>query len=475
MGSYTNIIQHFDNLAAKRGSWITKNNTYYQDLLNFYQYIISPNKNVLEIGCGTGYILANLKPNNGTGIDFSPKMIDTAKQKYRKLDLFVNNAENINKQVKKNKYDYIIISDTIGYLNDVQKVLSEIYKLSNSNTRIIINFHNYFWLPLLNLAERLGLMMPSLQSNWLNTNDILNLLNISGFSVIKHGKRFLFPFNVPFVTPLINKYVSQIPFVNNFCLTNYIIARPNILKFGPKHQPKVSVIIPARNERGNIEDAVRQIPNMGKLTEIIFVEGHSKDNTWDEIKRVQKKYQNKRLIKCYQQKGIGKADAVRLGFSKAAGDILMILDADLTVTPSDLTKFYTVIVNGKGEFINGSRLVYPLEKDSMRLLNIVGNKLFSKAFTWLLGQPIKDTLCGTKVLFADNYKKLSDNRTYFGDFDPFGDFDLLFGASKLNLQLVEVPVRYKARSYGSTQISRFKHGWLLLRMVMFAMNKIKFI
>jgi glycosyltransferase involved in cell wall biosynthesis len=213
---------------------------------------------------------------------------------------------------------------------------------------------------------------------------------------------------------------------------------------------------------------------MGRGTELIFVEGHSTDRTYETIEAAIARHPQ---INCrlYRQHGRGKGDAVRLGFEQASGDILMILDADLTVAPADLPRFYDAIASGKGEFINGVRLVYPMEDEAMRFFNLLGNKLFSWAFTWLLGQPIKDTLCGTKVLWRSDYARIAHNRTYFGDFDPFGDFDLLFGAAKLTLKIVEVPIRYGARRYGETNIQRWKHGWLLLRMVVFAARRIKFV
>jgi glycosyltransferase involved in cell wall biosynthesis len=234
-------------------------------------------------------------------------------------------------------------------------------------------------------------------------------------------------------------------------------------------------VIPARNESGNIENAITRLPKLGKNTEIIFIEGDSTDDTWDKIQEIQKKYSSTHDIKIGKQKGKGKADAVREGFRIATCDILMILDADLTMPPEDMPKFYEAMASGKGDFINGSRLVYPMESEAMRFLNLLGNRFFSLAFTWLLGQKFKDTLCGTKVIFRHDYHRLVKNQKYFGSFDPFGDFDLIFGAHKLNLKIVEIPIRYKERTYGSTNISRFKHGIILLRMCSFAARKIKFI
>jgi glycosyltransferase involved in cell wall biosynthesis len=325
-------------------------------------------------------------------------------------------------------------------------------------------------MPLLKLAEILHLKMPQKPLNWLNRDDLINLLELEGYEVIKTGRRFLFPIFIPILSGLINRFLAQLPIINRLCLTTYLIARlPQASK-----EMSVSIIIPARNEKGNIEQAVKRLPVIGSRTEIIFIEGGSTDGTFEEIERVAGLYPEKN-ISFGRQEGKGKGDAVRKGFSMATGDILMILDADLTVAPEDLPKFYSTLRADRGEFINGCRLVYPLEKDSMMTLNIFGNKFFSLMFSWLLGQRLKDTLCGTKVLTKENYERLAANRSYFGDFDPFGDFDLIFGAAKLDLKIVEIPIQYHARQYGETNISRFKHGWLLLKMVAFAMNKIKFI
>ena len=236
----------------------------------------------------------------------------------------------------------------------------------------------------------------------------------------------------------------------------------------------MSVIVPARNEAGNIAGVFERLPSKGRNIELIFVEGHSQDQTWrtilDEIR-----LHPDVPAQLFKQDGVGKADAVRLGFAHATGDMLAILDADLSVAPEDLPRFFDVLASGEGEFVNGVRLTYPMEREAMRFSNLIGNKLFGWAFSWLLGQKVRDTLCGTKVLWKSDYERIADNRSYFGDFDPFGDFDLLFGAAKLNLRIVDLPIRYRRRRYGQTNIQRWRHGWLLLRMVVFAMRRLKFV
>lgn len=469
------IAAAMDYISSKRNRYIRRNRYYYKDMIKFLKFNIPEGSSILEIGCGTGCLLDALNPGRGVGIDISAGMVEQARGKYKtnsNLEFFRMDAENITLE---ETFDFVVISDTLGYFEDIQHAFKELEKVVHPDTRVIITYHSFLWQPLLKLAEWIRLKMPQTRLNWLNKGDIINLLQLEGFEIIKQGRRFLSPIFFPLLSWLFNKYIGHLPFINRFCITGFIIARPMVSATVDNKDYSVSVIVPARNEMGNIENAVKRIPQLGKHTEIIFVEGHSTDNTLDEIKRVVEQYNEERDIKFAVQEGKGKADAVRKGFAMASGDILMILDGDLTVAPEDLPKFYNAIATGKGEYINGSRLVYPMEKQAMRMLNIIGNKFFSIMFSWLLGQSLKDTLCGTKVISKENWERLAANRKYFGDFDPFGDYDLIFGAAKLNLKIVEVPIRYRAREYGKTNISRFRHGWLLLKMVFFAMNKIKFV
>ncbi|UCC39552.1 MAG: glycosyltransferase [Candidatus Aminicenantes bacterium] len=464
------LIYYFNANAEKRDVWIRRNR-YYNKLLNKHiHFLVQPDSKILEIGCGTGQLLNFLEPKIGVGIDFSKEMIKIASSKYNRLKFEVADAHDF---TISDKFDYIILSNVVGYFEDVQKVFRNIKKNCTKKTRIIIAYYNFLWEPILKLAEKLGLKMKEPFSNWLSRKDIENLLYLEGYDVVKSYELILFPKFVPIVSAVLNKYLARLPLIRKLCVESYIVARPCDPE--EKREYSCSVIIPARNEAGNIEEAIKRMPKLGTHTEIIFVEGHSEDNTLDEIKRVAQDYAKEWDIKYFVQPGEGKADAVRKGFEEAKSDIFMILDADLTVPPKDLLKFYDAIASNKGEFINGSRLVYPTKKESMRTLNLLGNKFFGIAFTWILDQRFKDTLCGTKVLLKEDYEKIKENRKYFGEFDPFGDFDLIFGASKLNLKIVEVPIRYQERKYGRTNISRFKHGWLLLKMCFFAMRKIKFV
>ena len=370
------------------------------------------------------------------------------------------------------KYDYIILSDVLGYTQDIEEFLRVTHEALATNGRIVITQYNSLWEPILRLASMLRLRAPSEEQNWLSPHDLRNFLCLAGFETISEGNKMLLPVYVPLLSSFCNAILANIWPLSRLGLIHYVVARP--LPSSLSDHPSISIIVPARNEAGTIERIVNELPDLGSFTEIIFIEGHSKDNTLAELERVASTYVGDKRISFAAQDGTGKGDAVRKGFSMATGDILAIYDADMTVPPEDMKKFYRAIANDRGEFINGSRLVYPVEKGAMRVLNFFGNKFFSFAFSAILGQPLKDTLCGTKVLWKKDYESIRENRTFFGDFDPFGDFDLLFGAAKLNLKIVEVPVRYKERVYGKTNISRWKHGWLLLKMTIFAARKLKF-
>lgn len=463
-------IKYFDSVAPERWKWRKRGAYYHNELEKYLRFLIPSNSSVLEIGCGTGELLSALNPLRGLGIDISPKMVEIARKNFPHLRFEVGDIENL--QIEE-KFDYVVVVETIGHIDDIQLAFKELHKVCKPETRVIIVYYNYLWEPILKLAEAVGLRMKHLLQHWLPIEDISNLLELNDFEVIKKGYRFLLPIYIPLISTFFNKFMANMPFFWKLSLNEIIIARPRGSRKSPE-EVTCSVIIPCRNEKGNIEQAVTRIPEMGKHTEIIFVEGHSNDGTYEECERVRNKYPHKDITVLIQD-GKGKGDAVRKGFSHAKNDVLMILDADLTMPPEDLPKFFNAIVSGKGEFINGSRLVYQMEKEAMRLLNLLGNKFFSRAFTYLLEQRITDTLCGTKVLWREDYMKILAGREYFGDFDPFGDFDLLFGATKLNLKIVEVPVRYRERIYGTTQINRFRHGLLLLKMTFFALKKIKFI
>ncbi|TLX77543.1 glycosyltransferase [Labilibacter sediminis] len=468
------IREYWDGFAPRWVKYRKRRSYYWNSISKYCNYFIHPDSSVLEVGCGSGDLLDSINGKDKIGIDFSPKMIELAKNRFSNISFHQMEAENI---TLNKKFDAIVMSNVIGVLSDIEQVFGQLNHVSHEKTRIIVTYYNRLWEPVIRLAEFFRIKRKSPRQNWLSSNDIQNLLYLSGFETYKENRSMLMPYNIPMLAPFLNRIISRLPLINKLGLNQFVFARPipqSISDEELQQKYTTSVVIPARNESGNIEQAILRLPKFGKDIEIIFVEGNSTDDTWETIQRIQKKYASSHNIKILKQEGKGKGDAVRKGYEAASGDILMILDADLTVPPEDLPKFYNAIASGKGEFINGVRLVYPMEKNAMRPLNTMGNHFFSKFFSYILERPIKDTLCGTKVMFRWDYEKLAANRKFFGEFDPFGDFDLLFGAYKLNLKIIDLPIRYRERKYGDTNISRFRHGIILLRMSMFATIKIKF-
>jgi len=407
------------------------------------------------------------------GIDLDSSSLQLARTNHPYLHFIEGDIEDIRVLEKLSHvppFDIVLLEGSLGYIDDIQAFLIKLKNVCSEETRVVSVYYGYLWEPILRLAEKLRLRKTSFQTTWLRMSDVQNFMSLGGFETIKTEWRMLLPFHLFGLGTVVNRYLAPLPWVRRLALCHYLVARKNPDLVRPDQS--VSVIIPCRNERGNIESAIERMPKLGKSTEVIFVEGHSSDGTWEEIQRVQEAFPEVNIL-AVQQKGEGKGDAVRMGFKLSTGDVLMILDADLTVPPEDLEKFYEIVRSGKGEYVNGSRLIYGMEDQAMRFLNFLANHFFALVFTFLINQRLTDTLCGTKVLSRDNYNRIEAGRNYFGTFDPFGDFDLIFGASKLNLKFVEVPVRYASRRYGSTQISRFRHGLLLLRMVLFAYRKLK--
>ena len=461
------IRERFDRLASERESWQRQAAYYYNDQRRYLRFLMPEGLRVLEIGCGLGDQLAALKPRRGLGIDLSEAMVKEASIRHPELEFRVGDGEAL---ALDETFDVILLADLVGHLVDVEATLKQLRRCCTPTTRIVVAYYNFLWEPFLRLLEQVGLKMPQEEQSWLSPADIRNLLRLADFEVVKAERRLLMPLGIPILSSIVNRLVAYLPGLTHLCLCHYMVAR---MRTTSTHESQtVTVVIPCRNEKGNIEAAIARLPSFGRHQEVIFVDGHSTEGTPEEIQRVIAQYPEKDITLLVQD-GKGKGDAVRKGFTHATGDILMILDADLTMPPEDLPKFYEAITSGKGEFINGSRLVYPMEHEAMRYLNLLGNKFFSMAFSWLLGERIKDTLCGTKVLFRRDYERIVTNRSYFGEFDPFGDFDLLFGASKLNLKILEVPIRYQERTYGTTNIHRFTHGWLLLKMTVYGFFRLK--
>jgi len=468
------IRDYYDNNIKGFNKFRKRNSYYVNEVTKLAKELVGEPKSMLDVGCGLGYFLAELSPQRGVGIDFAPTVIEEAKRLFPRSNLEFKVAD-VQKDKIEEKFDCITFINCLCDIEDVWAAFRTARSCATQDTRLVIINYNYLWAPILKLGEKIGMRMPQSNLNWFSFEDVSNLLYLNGFELVNKGYSCLFPIKIPIISNLINRFIAPLPFIHRLGLATYFVARPLPGGLRPSRPCTVSVICPVRNEVGNIEECCRRLPKMGTHTELIFVDGNSTDGTREKILEMIEKYSGSLEIQLVDQgEGKGKGDAMRKGYAAARNDIFMILDGDLTVPPEDLPKFYAAIEEGRGEFINGSRLVYSMEEDAMMPLNLAGNKFFAFVFSFLLGQKLKDTLCGTKVLRRHHYEMIEKNRSWFGDFDPFGDFDLLFGAARLNLRIVEIPIRYRARAYGETKISRFSHGLLLFKMCWIALKRLKF-
>lgn len=466
-GAYAELVRYFDAFAGVADRWQRRNATYHRLVAAVARFHVLPGASVLEVGCGAGDLLAALRPRRGVGVDISPRMVELAEKHHPELRFEVAAGEDID--LGGDTFDYIVLSDLVPYVQDLLALFQRVAAHSHPRTRIVVNSYNPAWRPLLALAELLRLKPAKPLRNWVSPQDVGNLLALAGLEQLTLTRRILMPKHVPFLSGFLNGFLANVWPLNHLCLTWWIVARPGAR---PAEARTVSVVCPCRNEQGHVAELVGRLPTIGDEMELVFVEGNSTDDTRGEIER-QISLHPGRSMRLVDQPGRGKGDAVRAGFAAARNDVLIILDGDLSVPPEDLPKFHRALVEGRGELINGSRLVYDMEPGAMRFLNMLGNKLFSRLFKAITGQHVKDTLCGTKALLRDDYERIAAGRSYFGDFDPFGDFDLLFGGARLGLKIVDLPIRYHPRAYGDTNISRWRHGVLLLRMTAFALWKFR--
>jgi SAM-dependent methyltransferase len=463
---YAELAAFFDRFASEESRWKRRNSTYHRLIAQVMRFHVPEDARVLEIGSGSGDLLAALKPSVGVGVDVSQGMVDRARAEHPQLRFERVAGEQLELG---ETFDYIVLSDLMPYVDDLLELFHRVAEHSHERTRVIVNSYSRVWRPVFGLAELLRLKPRKPLRNWVAPHDVVNLLELAGFEPVLTRTRILFPKQIPFVTTFLNGFVGSLPLINMLAVTNWIVARPLPRDLGPK---SVSIVCACRNEQGHIAELIDRVPDFGVPTELIFVEGNSTDDTRGEILR-QIEAHPERDISFVPQTGKGKGDAVRTGFAAAKHDVLMILDGDLSVLPEDLPKFHRGLVDGRAELVNGSRLVYDMEPGAMRFLNMIGNRIFARLLKGIIGQQVKDTLCGTKVLLKEDYNRIAAGRSYFGEFDPFGDFDLLFGAARLGMKIVDLPVRYHPRTYGETNISRWRHGVLLLQMTLFAFWKFR--
>ncbi len=367
----------------------------------------------------------------------------------------------------------LLLNANLNYDTDVQALLQGLKGRFSRTTRIVAVLYNPYLRWAYWLADRLGLRRGEPPQTFVTRTVLANLAQLAGFELVRERPVGYLPFRMLGLAIGINRLLSALPLLRHLSVASVVVLRPVL---PARERPSLSIVIPARNERGNIEAALDRMPDFGGAElEVLFVEGGSTDGTWEEIQRVAAEKRPGISCRALQQKGTGKVDAVRTGFAEARSELLTILDADLTMPPELLVRYYEAYCQGQGDFINGSRLVYPMEGEAMQFLNQLGNVFFAKTLAAILGAPITDTLCGTKLLTRSDYARMCAWREDFGDFDPFGDYELLFPAALMGLGIADLPVRYRARTYGSTNIHRFRHGAMLLKMTITGFFRIRMV
>jgi SAM-dependent methyltransferase len=459
--------EHQDTVAAERPRWIRSNWYFYDCMKKALQFIVEPHKRVLEVRCQTGDFLAALIPEVAVGVEISAAMVQLAKAEHPDLHFVQGDPETLDLG---ETFDYILFNHIFDTA-DILAALERIRAHCTENTAVVIINYNQLWQPILSLASKLGLRAKFVEPNWISENDVRNFLKLAGFRPVRKHRLLLFPKWIPGLSTVLNDFFARLPALRRLCMMQIMVARP-IARPKRHEEVTVSVVVPCRNERGNIEPAVERIPAMGRATEIIFCDDKSTDGTSEEVLRMQALHRDKE-IRLVDGPGIGKAENVWTGFRAARGDILMILDADLTVMPEELPMFMQALITSRGDFVNGSRLVYPMRNQAMKFANLVGNKFFGMVFSFLLDQRIKDTLCGTKVFWRRDWLRMEPNLGSWGIQDLWGDYELLFGASKLQLEIVEVPVHYQERVHGVTKMTRvLSNGWRMLRICWHAWHRL---
>lgn len=404
---------------------------------------------VLELGCTTGDLLATLQPGRGVGVDLARRMVEKACHKYPNLEFVEADATFFDTP---ERFDCIVVNNLLEYIDDIQSLLLNCNRLLKPRGRLLISTLNPLWSPLLRIGERRRLCTPDTRRNFVTGQDAVNLLGLNGFEVVKLTRRTLLPKKIPVVTSLVNLVAAQTPLVRRLCMTEFLVARPAARA---ARDYSVSVVVPCYNEAGNIEECVRRVPAMGTHTEVLVVDDGSMDGTAAMVKPELNPAVQVRCL-AYQPNR-GKLNAVRTGFDAARGEILVILDADMTVPPEDLPHFYRPLREGLADFINGTRLIYPMATGSMKLQNFIGNKLFGVLVSWLAGIRLSDTLCGTKAFFREDYRHFQMGH------DPWGDFDFLFGAAQRTCKILEVPIHYQERRAGQSKMKALRHTWALLK------------
>ncbi len=442
---------HFDSIAQRWDFWRDKNRYYHDSLAEFVRGVGPPDGNVLEVGAGTGDLLASVPAAHAVGLNLSKRLNELASAKHPLLDLRTFEIDHISLPDGFTA-DHVVMVNMLDHVHDIWELVESLQPHLGEHSLLLLTTTNPLWAPVMRLGGRLGWRVPDSPRNYLTSRDIASVLALQGIDVVESGFLLPAPKRVPVVADLLNLIVPDVPVLRYASSVQYLAARVRCVR----RPLSVSVVIPCHNEEGNIAECIARTPDFGRSTEVVVVDDGSRDETRAVVRSVMQRDPRVRLV-AYDTNH-GKANAVRAGFDAATGDVLMILDADMTVAPEDLPKFLKPLQDGTADFVNGTRLVYPMAGQAMPLANFLGNKAFCFLTSWALRQRVSDTLCGTKALFRADYEKLP----IVGK-DRWGDFDLLFGAARSRLRILEIPVHYGDRKSGDSKMNVRRDGWLFLK------------
>lgn len=444
------IKEYFERVAPDWERWQKRNRFYHKTISNLLQGMIPPGSTVLELGSGVGDLLASLKPSSGMGFNVAPALTVRALQKHPQLEFYTIDVDSVSLP-RPFEPQYIVMTNMLDYVHDVWDMMDSLKPAIREHTLLVISTNNPLWAPLLRLASKLGLRFPESPRNFITNKDICSVLHLQGFDIVEEGLTLPVPKRIPIIGTLINAIVPEVPVLRFVSSLQYIAARPRI----PRPPLSCSVVIPCHNEADNIQECLRRVPNFGAWTEIVVVDDGSTDETCQRVKEMMATDSRVRLV--VLEKNQGKANAVRAGFQAANGDVLMILDADMAVTPEELAKFLTPLQEGTADFVNGTRLIYPMQGKAMRVANFLGNKGFCFLASKVIRQRVSDTLCGTKAFLKRDFVRMP-----LGGAERWGDFDLLFGAARLKLRILEIPVHYTERRARKSKMRVMIDGWYFL-------------
>tara|TARA_B110000977_G_scaffold125183_1_gene160299 strand:+ start:1495 stop:2904 length:1410 start_codon:yes stop_codon:yes gene_type:complete len=436
----TSTLNYYLKNKESRENFLKKKNFLFDEISKALNYLINDSNYVKFFCCGNSSIVNKVNSKNIYINEINNTFINSlTKSEIKKED-------EINKNLN---FDHIVIAD-IEHQKFITKNLIDLNEKIDNECRVIVLSKSIFWSTLINFYKKIKNIGPD-KNNFLPYSNLRKIFLNTNFEIVKNEKIIFFPFQFSLLTKFINQ-IFRFPVLNFFCMINLTVLKKVQKKNYQAEGKKISFIIPCKNEGGNIKFFYEKIINSTINAEFLFGNDNSSDNTLDEIKKLQQAIPNKE-IKIYDGPGVCKSENVYKGINLASGEIILIYDADLTVSFDDLVNSINLLLKTDADFINCTRMIMPQQKNAMKFLNFYGNLFFAFLFSILFKQKITDTLCGTKIFFKKDWEQIKKYNNTWGAKDLWGDFDLLLGAYKNNLKIVENPISYTDRKEDETKMT----------------------